>query len=528
MQEQAFQVLTMIRSAWRFRWVGLAAAWLICLGGWAQVVTMPDEYQATAAMYVDTQSQLREILESQIIELDIESQLNQLREELLATPQLRVVARQTGLASTSATVDELEPIVARLKQKVQISVNGSSRRNQQSNLYTIQYRDTNRSRALDVVGTLLEKFIQDAQAARDQESETTKEALERERDRWAQLLSEAEAALAVFKREHADVLPSSQGDYFQRLQADKAELEQLTDDLESAQSRRDQIRAQRDAAASGVGANAGLDGSTAVISPLEQRIRDDEARLDELMLTATEQHPTVKMLRARIEELYQRLDEEAEARQRGDGVALTSDPVFQQLSLDLFAAEQDIAELAVAVGRRESQVAELQDRIDEIPAVEAELTALTRDYDFYNSEYQKSLRNLEIERLTRETSQNEQMKFSIFEPPTAPTSPVAPDRPRLLAVVLLAGLGIGGAIAFVLSQLRPVFPNQRVLSEIVGLPVLGTVSRTWKERHKARQRRAMLAFVLACLALCALFVTISAVEVAGPGFRNLLAQVAII
>ena len=486
---------------------------MICLGGWFYVVTLPDEYQATAGMYVDTESQLRQILGNQIVEGDVEARVNFVRQELLGTLQLQEVARKTGLAHPSATPDQMEAVVARLRGGIQLSVSGNSRRNQQSNEYTIRYRDTNRQRALAVVDTLVQEFVQGAQSDRLEDSEHTRIVLEQERDQQSALLTEANRKLADFRRENADVLPGAEGKYFERLQAQRADLQDLRDELEATRSRRNQLRIELDAALS----------STATDPVLEERIRGFESQRADLMLNATDRHPLVSRIDDVLADLYRQRDELAAAPRDRTSAELSTDPVVAELSLLLATAETDIAALTVSVEQGELRVAELQALIDEIPAAEFELEELTKDSEFRYNAYQQSLRNLEIERLSRQTAENERMEFEIYEPPTAPTAPVAPRRPALLAAVLLAGFAGGGAIAFFLAQLRPVFPNQKVLNEVVGLPVLGTVSRTWTERHKVQRRAANVAFAFAAMALIAVYGGVFLFETVGPGFRSILA-----
>ena len=47
--DQLFHLLgRTLRMAWRRRWAGLAAAWIVCLLGWAGVHEIPDRYQVNA------------------------------------------------------------------------------------------------------------------------------------------------------------------------------------------------------------------------------------------------------------------------------------------------------------------------------------------------------------------------------------------------------------------------------------------------------------------------------------------------
>jgi len=72
--------------------------------------------------------------------------------------------------------------------------------------------------------------------------------------------------------------------------------------------------------------------------------------------------------------------------------------------------------------------------------------------------------------------------------PTGSNQPISPDRIRLILVVLLGGLAAGIGVAYLMHQLRPVFVSARQLTELTQLPVLGVVSMTWLERHKAQAR----------------------------------------
>ena len=97
------------------------------------------------------------------------------------------------------------------------------------------------------------------------------------------------------------------------------------------------------------------------------------------------------------------------------------------------------------------------------------------------------------------------VSFNIIDPPAAPLDPVAPKRGLLLIGVLIAGLAGGGALAFVIHQVKPVFHDARALDMIVGRPVLGVVSMTWLDRHKARRAFRFSSFVVAGTALFLLF-----------------------
>ena len=62
MQEVITQILSMLRGAWRYRWLGVVVAWVIAIGGWIGVQFIPDRYTSSTQVYVDTESLLRPLL----------------------------------------------------------------------------------------------------------------------------------------------------------------------------------------------------------------------------------------------------------------------------------------------------------------------------------------------------------------------------------------------------------------------------------------------------------------------------------
>src|SRR5208283_5406187 len=77
-----------VRSAWRFRWFGVAAAFAVALIGWTVVFALPDGYQTVASVFVDTRTALKPALKNLTVHQNVDSQINYVRESLLARPQL--------------------------------------------------------------------------------------------------------------------------------------------------------------------------------------------------------------------------------------------------------------------------------------------------------------------------------------------------------------------------------------------------------------------------------------------------------
>jgi capsular polysaccharide biosynthesis protein len=168
--------------------------------------------------------------------------------------------------------------------------------------------------------------------------------------------------------------------------------------------------------------------------------------------------------------------------------------VFQSIQLQYNQAGVEIAALRAELGDRQRKIADLRRVLNTAPEVEAELSRLNRDYDVTRAQYQGLVERLERTRIAEDAEATGVVRFEVIDPPSASFTPVSPNRERLILMVLFAGLGLGGALAYLLHQLKPVFSSARQLTAHTGLPVLGVVSMTWLDKYQAQERKAAFAY----------------------------------
>jgi len=497
-------ILEQIRGAWRYRWLAMLVAWGVCLIGWLVVLLMPDTYAASARVYVDTRTRLSQVTRGIAVESNLASQAEVVREALLGGPQLEKVARLAVAGYDRASPEEQAVIVGGLHQRLLVDASREAR-DMPADLYTITYTDRNRDTARRVVDELLKLFVESSLGGSQQGSAEAQAFLTQQIANYDQKLQAAEARLANFKRQNAGLVPGATGgDYFSRL---NAEIESLRHDrltLTVAEQKRDELQRQlasEQPVARGTTHSAGggtVDTATA--------IRDAQARLDELLLRFTDKHPDVIAARRTLEELKQRQQAEMEAIRRGDPAAiaasgLAANPVYQGIRLQLSQADVEVAAARRQVEDREAKITELKKLIKIAPEVEQEYARLNRDYDIIRAEYQALADRLNRTKLSDQAESTGVVRFEVLDPPAASSEPVSPNRMRLIVVVLLGGLFAGAGVAYLLHQLRPVFASARQLAEMTRLPVIGVVSMTWIERHRAQARKAVWAYSLVAAAL---------------------------
>lgn len=528
MQALIEKVLNELRGAWRFRRYALATAWGVCLIGWFVVYTIPDTYQSSARVNVDTRTALSIVVDGLVVKPDVEAQLNLVRQTLLGRANLEKVAQQVGLDVTAKTGPERQALLTSIISRIEIALEPPMVRDPRipNTLFRISFSDSNRETALKVVDVLLNSFVEDTIGSDRTGTASAQRFLRDQLADYGRRLAEAESSLANFKKKNVGLVPGDEGGYFQRLTTEIQEVKRLQAALGVANSRRTELQRQlrgeapyvppadgttgaRSSTANGRNVNGPQDTST--------RIQETQSRLDDLLLRYTEKHPEVIATRETLVQLRERQKQELAALRRGDpGAAAianaSSNPVYQGIQTQLNQADVEIAALRSQLRDRQRNEADLRRLVDTAPEVEAEYSRLTRDYDVTRAQYNTLLERLEKARLSGDAEQTGVVKFNIVDPPSAGFRPVFPNRPLFLFAVLIAGIGIGGGVAYLMHMLRPVFATSRTLGEMTGLPVLGTVTRSWVEKYRAQLHRGLLRYSIAAALLFVVFIVVVAAQ----------------
>lgn len=514
-----------LRGAWRFRRYAIIVAWTVCLLGWLIVYAIPDTFESHARVNVDTRTALRPLLEGIAVDPDLETQLNLVRQTLLGTANLEQVARQVGLDVTARTGAERAALLTDLTTRIQITLEPATVRDPRipNTLFRISYTDENREQALKVVDVLLNSFVEGTMGSERSGTVSAQKFLREQLADYDRRLAEAETRLAEFKKKNVGLVPGDEGDYFSRLQQEIREINRIEAALAVAASRRAELQRQLRGEtpfappAEGVAAARTGNGQTQTPQDTASRIQDTQARLDEMLLRFTDRHPDVIAARETLEQLRQRQQEELAALKRGDlGAAAiagaTSNPVYQTIQLQLNETDVQIASLRGELSEHRRNEEGLRKMVDTVPEVEAEFARLTRDYDVTRTQYNELLARLERAKVSSGAEESGIAQFNIVDPPSVGFSPIFPNRPLLLTAVLIVGLGASAGVAYLLHMLNPVFVDSKGLAERTGLPVLGSVARTWLQQQKDDIRRGVLRYSAASGLLIALFVVVIAVQ----------------
>jgi len=121
---------------------------------------------------------------------------------------------------------------------------------------------------------------------------------------------------------------------------------------------------------------------------------------------------------------------------------------------------------------------------------------LDRDYSILKKNYHELVARREATQIANAAdTKTEKIQFRIVDPPQVPILPAAPNRPMLVSMVLLFGIGAGIAGPLGLTQMDRSFATIEQLRKL-GLPILGSVSRL--SLGATARRRAAIQLVGVC------------------------------
>src|SRR5438105_4118370 len=231
------QLKETLRGMWQGRWMGLAVAWLAGMAGALFVFLTPDRYEATARVYVDTQSMLKPLLQGLAVQPNVEQEVAILSRTLISRPNLQKLIRMTDMDLDIHTADEHEKLIDALTRILYIKSAGQ-------NLYSIGFTDPKPSQATRVVQSLLSIFVESGLTPKANDTGQAKRFIEEQIKAYEQRLAEAENRLKEFKLRNMDLNAGEGRDFFATMATVSENLHEARLLLEEAQKSRDALKQQ--------------------------------------------------------------------------------------------------------------------------------------------------------------------------------------------------------------------------------------------------------------------------------------------
>ncbi|ASK87760.1 XrtA system polysaccharide chain length determinant [Sphingorhabdus sp. SMR4y] len=491
-----------VHSVWNRRWLALAVAWGLCLLGWLVVALIPNSYESHARISVEMQSILSDKVGVDARER--KKNMERVQETLASTINLEKVVRGTALNQSVATDRELANKVEMLRKNIEI-------KSEKDNLFEISAKSSasnfsdaeNAVLARDIVQKMIDIFVEENLSGdRGETSETIKfldaQLAEREKE-----LQEVEQKRVQFETENLGLLPGV-GSISQRMEAARAELAQIDSQISQASGSLAALNGQLAGTPPSIATpGVGSGGARGQLAQLESNLAGARAR------GWTDSHPDVISMKNEIAALRAQVRKDP----AGSAGYRTPNPAYSSLQSMRAERQASLAALQARKNALQADMAQLASKQSLEPGVAAEMSRINRDHEVLKDQYDKLLADREQIKLRGQVeSETDSLKFRVIDPPSSPRSPAAPNRPLLLAMVLIAGIGGGVGTAFAMGHVQTSYPTAARLEKASGLPVIGSVSQIVTGAQREIQKKKLRLFFGTSGALFGVFGMLMIVE----------------
>jgi uncharacterized protein involved in exopolysaccharide biosynthesis len=530
---------------------------LLFLIGTAVVLSLPAIYRSHSLILVESQQIPSDLVRSTVTTL-ADEQISRIQKRVMTRSNLLAIVDKYDLYGAADGKLTRTDAVRRIRSHINVnlmSADARPRRHNRSATVAFEVSFDNQSPAIaaKVANDLTTLFLDENVKSRTIRASETTDFLAQEAAKLSADVDAIEKKIADYKQREGDALPEHLDMRIGMLERASAELKEIERDIKALEEEKRYLevelssvgsRAVGDAAHAGVALSPAeqlaaleteLIQKSAVYGPahpdlrilkrhiaaLEREVGSEERRnqLDRELERAradmrvveqgrSEDHPTVKEARNKIEALEAEL---RRLRESGPGPVSVSggDPAQALVQAKLYAADSRLESMHSQKERLKEKIELLQAQIIRTPQVERELKSLSRDYENATRKYEE-VKAKQLEAQLAENLEEEQKaeRFIVLEPPLVPEEPISPNRQKLMFLVAVLALGVGGGSAFGAEFMDKTIRSAAVVTAMLGrhpiavIPCISTV----EERQAVARRRRWLIFgvVLATTALIAL------------------------
>ncbi len=469
-----------LRRKWAF--IPLAVAGAAIGGGLA--VTLPAYYMSSTLVIIEEQ----QVPTAYVTPTDVTpvaQRINVIKQHILSRTKLEEIIKNFNLYDGSKAGSLLSGLIPwgngalsndeaidRMREDIEFKViggepsYGGSQSNRKDVAFTISYTGRDPNTAMQVTNMLASLLIEENLKIREQYAEGTSEFLVNELEKAKTELSEQEAAIRKFKESRMGGLPEQLDANLRTLDRLQLELQSVSGTLKNAEDRKTLLEEQL-----GGGLTSRGRGEA---DTLVGRLETLKSELNALRASYKDDYPDVALAMKQIAEL------EAELAQRKKEGAKLGGPGPEVINSETYVNLKTVESQIETLGRREAdirkQIKDFERRVDLTPSNEQRLADLRRDYNMSLSNYQTLLEKKLNARLAENLEKKQKgERFRIIDSANLPEKPFKPNRFNVALSGLLAGLGAGAGLVFLIELMNPAFRKTEELTQAFQFTVLAAI-----------------------------------------------------
>ncbi len=498
--EQVFEILV------RRRWFILVPLCISLTLGLFLTLTANKTYKSSTLILVQQQSVPTEYVRS-VVTSSINQRINTISQQILSRSNLEKIIDQFGLYEGADTM-YLEDKIAGMRRRIHVKI---ERARHGAEAFSISFQGSDPRKVMRIANTLASFFMDENLKVREAQAIGTSEFLDSELEKTRRRLEAREQKLSVYRSKYLGGLPDELETNLRTLDRLQEQLASKNDLLRESKNSLSLLDAQisevqRSASQETYVSGDATSGTTGQFSSEnEEKLYLAEKDLEELLTSYTEKHPDVVKLKKTIENLKQAMEKETAPTQSMDEDKSVSprerkiNGVMAQMQLSRKQGVTDISNTKADIQAIEKQMKQYQARVEDTPKRELELQSLKRDYNNIRDIFNSLLdRKLEAELSVNMEKKQKGEQFRILDHARLPEKPISPDVKKFFLLSLVAGVGIGAGIIFLLEFFDSAIRRDEQLEDDLGLTILASIPQLQVPGDKKKWRLETAGFVLAC------------------------------
>ncbi len=461
--------------------------------GLAVYLTTPKVYESSSLLSYQQQK-----ISPNKLSPDFQSNLrdivNTLTQIVTSRTNLEKIIMDLDLYSGAREKLPIEDVIEMFREKIVIKPSN------RGNVFTISYSGGQPEKVVRVTNAIAAKFIEENLKYRQERAIDTTSYANQELQAAKKVMDAQENAMRDYKLKNYDEMPDLREMNMARLTSLQEQYQGKQNSIQDLERTlvliQDQMNDFYTLAQRTTGGPTEAVGSNAF-----QRLAQLRSALERLLLKYTEKHPEIIRVRKLIAKL------EVEVQSQGDVGSTdistgqptrTLDTSYGRTLLQLESRRKDIQRNIANIENEKTQLKEKIEQYEEwvaaAPVREAEWSSLTREYGQLKKHYDYLVsQNLAAQSMLNLEEQQKGSQFKIEDPGRFPGKPIKPDFLKIMAMSVLAGLGLGIGGILLLDVFDASFRDPETLESSLGVPLLITIPYIETEAE-VKRKKWVLAF----------------------------------
>jgi polysaccharide chain length determinant protein (PEP-CTERM system associated) len=440
---------------------------------------LPEVYRATATILIE-QPEIPDELVASLETSPAERRLRSLTAHVLTQKRLTQLTQELDLYPSENEESEPGEAESRLYDSITVEPVTEEIVNPRiakivlvTTSFTVSYDHKSPQKAQQVVARLADWYLEEDRKSRSSQRQDTSAFLEGELNKIKEHVAEQEQRLAEFKRANIGLLPEFAYANQQQVEATKQQIDQVQRTIASLQETKGYLETQ-------VNSNDALAVARAELAAAQQRYSDI--------------HPDVIRLKNTVKQLESDQRKGIKPTYAGSPEEESGNRVLQA-TLQNTAAQ--LKENRVLLAQLQDKLASLQADLAKAPEIERQFLALQRNYQRTVQQYDQMNEKRGRAELAQQLDETEMAEhLSLLGKPAVPSAPVSPNRPAILLLGFVAGLGMSLGYAFLVLYTDRTVRGARGLANALGAPPIGLVPYIFNAQELRRRRTAIMASVV--------------------------------